>query len=100
LFRFQSAKAKQIKKLKKGSTVIITDSPYKNDLETAKESDKSLAGIKQLFGGKNPKKTQAPKRMKPPLKKTKAVVTMMTRNMQNVFIATVCFLHPRKERVG
>jgi adenine-specific DNA methylase len=76
LFRFQSAKAEQIKKLKKkGSTVIITDSPYKNDLETAKESDKSLAGLKQLFGGKNPKKTkktQAPKRMKTAAKEDKS----------------------------
>jgi hypothetical protein len=52
---------------KKGSTAIITDSPYKNDLETAKESNKSSAGKKQLFCGKNTKKTkktQAPKRMK------------------------------------
>ncbi|KAF5285895.1 hypothetical protein FQA39_LY04356 [Lamprigera yunnana] len=53
---------------KRGSTAIITDSPYKNELEISKEFKKPAVVKKQVFDSKKTKRKVATKKSRTPVK--------------------------------
>lgn len=85
---------------KRGSSEILTDSPYKNELQLSKESKNTTAVKNKFFIVRKPKTKLRQRNQGFLLTNIQAVVTTMYMKMPSVSIAQAFSQNPKEEKVG